>query len=223
MGYSIFNFQTYPKLTVAFHQDTILKEMNKYEHVELYKINQKYNGLCDLICNSILVDNFLGHQDTDLLTNNITVKRLNEKKIKNSHLLRVYSIIQIALAYLFGIYPDNIFSYTNQRKLVSKISLRSKNLYVLDRNVLSTGLKKIEEGDTLKLIVFNRKGLQFSGHSLLLKKEENNRYIFFDPNQGELRNLTTDEMMDQIDKQLKTHQGTNLFLTQGRDFLKRLS
>jgi hypothetical protein len=181
------------------------------------KLNYKYHGLCEIICNYVLMNRELGRGiDENYLKNRITVESLNEKKITNSHLLDVYSLFHKAIAYLFGIFPDNVFSFWDQWELVD--SSRSVN-----NEILKKGLKNIHNGETLKLAVFSRKWFSLAGHSLLIKKIDNNEYIFFDPNQGEYRGLSFSELSNKINEQLRTHNATNIFITKGTDYLNKLT
>ena len=48
-----------------------------------------------------------------------------------------------------------------------------------------------------------------------------NRYTFFDPNNGEERNLNLDQLSDRIDEELEKHRGTDLFFLKGETFNKK--
>ena len=196
-------------------QDIIHKlDFVKYE--TLFQLNCKYGGLCEIICNRLLVDDFIGKaKDKNSLREHITVEKLDEKKIKESHLLKVYSVFWRAIAYLFNIYPNNIFSCFDQWNLVNKSGVNEK--------ILKKGLEKIENGETLKLEVFKKIFLSFEGHSLLVKKISNDNYIFFDPNTGEHRDLSFSELTSKINAQLDMWHGSDIFLTKGSDYLKRIA
>ena len=201
---------------IPFDQSTdIISKLNYQDHKTLLEINGKFGGLCELICNRLLIDDSLGKEnDLNSLKDRITVERMNPTEIKKSHLLNVYSVFRRVIAYLFGIYPDNIFSCFDQWKLVQKASV--------NRKILEKGLSNIKEGKTLKLEVFSKKFLSFTGHSLLIKKISKDSYIFFDPNMGEYRGLSLCELSNRIDKQLKMLNGTDIFITKGNRYLKRL-
>lgn len=208
--------------TIPFNQNDLCHDARLF-HQTLHNFIKKYNGLCELICNKILFDDVLGKfNDEKSLRNHLSIDKIDTQKIKTSHLLEIYSIFRRALAFLFGIYPDNIFSIKKQWKLVKQKSILEKTS-IVDRKILQSGLKKIAIGETLKLEVFNNKGFNFEGHSLLIKKTDADAYIFFDPNSGEQRNLTSEILFDQIDNQLKVHRGTDILLIRGQTFLKRLN
>jgi hypothetical protein len=198
------NYDIFPKLDIVNHKT-------------LLGFKAKYNGLCELICNRILMDNDLGCGNSEnYLKNRVTVERLNEEKITKSHLLNVYSVFRRVIAYLFGIFPDNIFSFWDQWKLVD----RTKSV---NNEILEKGLNNIENGETLKLEVIERRCLKFAGHALLIKKMANNKYIFFNPSNGEERNLSLSQLGNKINEQIRAHRGTNVFITKGENYLKKLN
>ncbi len=100
-----FNIET----TVEFNQSDIIHGGQQLPE-KLIKINLKFNGLCELICNKILMDDLLGKGERDFLKKKINVDELNKESIVKSHLLNVYSFFSRMVAFIFGIYPDNIFS-----------------------------------------------------------------------------------------------------------------
>jgi hypothetical protein len=142
------------------------------------------------------------------------VERLNEGRITTSHLLDVFSIFHRVIAYLFGIYPDNVLSIWDQWHVVD-------NTGTVNTSILRKGLIDIDDGETLKLEVFKRGCFTLSGHSLLIKKLDGNNYIFFDPNRGEDRNLSFYELSNKINEQLRIH-GSTIFITKGTAYLNRL-
>lgn len=206
---------------IPFNQVSIISLLDPKQHERLLEINCKFGGLCELICNRILIDDSLGTgKNLDSIKDRITVERLNEEKIKKSHLLEVYSIFHRATALLFGLYPDNIFMYFDQIKLVCKKPESDQRM--INREILEKGLNQLEEGEVIKLEVFSKNGLDFSGHSLLFKKMAKDDYIFFDPNEGEYRNLSFNQLSNHIDEQLAMFNGTDVLLIKGKKFLGRL-
>lgn len=203
-------------------------QFNQYSDV-IYKLNEKhlnlsnfvsrFGGLCDLICNRILLDDSLGKgKDLNFLKDRVTVERIDTEQIKSSHLLDVHSLFHRALAFLMGIYPENIFSCFDQWQLVEKSQERS----FVRRVKLKQGLKNIADETTLKLEIFSRNLFSFSGHSLLIKKISNDNYIFFDPDCGEHRGLSFAALSDKIDDQLNILGGKDIYITRGDHYLKRL-
>ena len=204
-----FNIET----TVEFKQSNIIYGGQQLPE-KLIKINLKFNGLCELICNKILIDDLLGKGEGDFLKKKINVDELNKESIVKSHLLNVYSFFSRMVAFIFGIYPDNVFSIKNQWNLVNKNEV--------NKEVLFNGLKKIKLGTTLKLEVFKRTPTSFSGHSLLVKKNNENEFTFFDPNTGEHRGLSQEGLALKINDQLAQWGGTDIFISRGDVYIKRL-
>jgi ribosomal protein L28 len=209
---------------IPFNQNIdLIPQLDPIKHEMLLRHERRFNGLCEFICNRVLIDNQLGNEsDQNAIKNRVTVERMDEDRIKNSHLLDVYSLFRRIIAYLFGIYPDNVFSICDQWRLVNKVSSTDGKIRrIIDKNLLSQGLSSVAEGETLKLAVFNKIGLKLSGHSLLIKKMMHNKYVFFDPNAGAYQDLSFVQLRAHIDEQLSLWNGTDLFLTRGQDFLKR--
>lgn len=195
-------------------------ELSEKDLKKLEKLNIRFGGLCEIMCNQILKDDLLGKgkAKSNYLHENVQLKKITKDNIHKSHMLEVYSFIRRIIAVLFGYYPDNIFSYRNQRKLVQK----SGQTTHVNREILKNGLKTIDEGETLKLEVFSQHGFNLEGHSLLVKKTTEDDYIFFDPNFGEYRNLSIEGLGNKIDKAFETYNGTNILLMRGKDYLQRL-
>ena len=205
------------KTTVEFNQINIVNDIIKRGRpapVKLIEIILKYEGLCELICNKILLDDLLGKGEGVFFNKKITVDELNKQSIIKSHLLTVFTFFSKMLAFIFGIYPDNIFSKKNQWKLVNKNKV--------NKDILFDGLKKIEVGTTLKLEVFKKTFFSFYGHSLLVKKTNKNEFTFFDPNTGEHRGLSQEELALKINDQLAQWGGTDIFILRGDHYIKRL-
>ena len=202
---------------ISFNQGNII---NSQLPEDLQEFVLRYQGLCELICNKVLIDDLLGKDNANgnYLKQNISPENLNKDDIKKSHLLNVYSIFYRMVAFLFGIYPDNIFSVTDQWNLVESHGAEKQ----VNQKLLKQGLEDIKVGTTLKLEVFSKTNLNFSGHSLLVKKVAEDKFIFFDPNSGEHRDLSIEELASKINEQLKQWNGTDLFFTKGEDYINRL-
>lgn len=147
---------------IPFSQSSeIISQLHDEKHKTLSKFNARFGGLCELICNRILIDHSLNNDGDDqtLIKKCITVERLNKDKIKKSHILDIHSLFRKVISFLFGIYPDNIFSCFDQWKLISRPSSINARIRSVNRKILGKGLKKIGEGEVLKLEVFSRNGL----------------------------------------------------------------
>lgn len=192
----------------------------------LNQVVVKFGGLCELICNKVLMDNLLEgkHKEgKNFLKENVNVEALRADSIKKSHLLDVYPVFYLIGAFLFNIFPDNIFSNREQSKLVEKKKVTDTEVnYEVNADVLEKGLARIENGKTLKLIAFKKTKFRFQGHSLLVKKLDNDKYTFFDPDDGLYENLSFKELKEKIDGQLKIDNRNGLFFTRGDVYLNRL-
>lgn len=93
---------------------------------------------------------------------------------------------------------------------------KNNNQTVINRDILRKGLNGVDSGETLKMAVLSKKDFSLSGHSLLVKKVGEDNYIFFDPNQGERRNLSFSALCDEIDQQLSRSQGTDIYFCRGK-------
>ena len=223
---------------IPFNQAPLIGCLDSVMHKTLKRIEKKHQGLCEIICNCVLKYDFLGRGDNEnYLINEIQPENLNQRNIKKSHILNVYGIFRKAIAFLFGIYPDNIFSFRAQYKLVEKKTVTEEQ-YVnsaegfkktnvtdiknyVNRTLLQNKFYSIADNETLKLETIKKTWFSFGGHATLIKKISNDNYIFFDPNVGETRNLNFNELCDKIDDQLDKW-GSDLFFTRGEDYKKRM-
>lgn len=195
-------------------------QLNGDQSEGLKRIQLRYNGLCDLICNKVLIEDLLGKgTETDFLSNAITLSEIDKPALISSHILHVYSFVHRFIAFLFGLYPDNILSFIDQKKLIV-----TKHGYApsINPEILEKGLKKIEDGESLKIEVFNKNKLSFQGHSLLVKKISDSEYIFFDPNEGEFRGLSFHGLIEKLNDQLSIQSGTGICFISGKSFKSRL-
>ncbi|MBS0635751.1 MAG: hypothetical protein JSR37_09835 [Verrucomicrobia bacterium] len=198
-------------VNIEFNQQELLKRTLP---PRLETLAKRYDGLCELICNRILMKDLLGKGDAQYLKEKLTPAKLNKDKVARSHMLHVYSLIQKIVAFLFRVYPDNIFSYRDQLRLVNKS--------FINHMVLFKKLDELETGTTVKVELFTRKFLTFYGHSTLIKKVAHNEFIFFDPNDGEHHHLFKYSLAELIEKRMRLHGANDLFFVKGSCYLKRL-
>jgi len=192
----------------------------KHEYRPLIKKMRKYNGLCELICNNILIEGWMSEsKKNNFLRTKISLQNLNETRIINSHLLDVYSIFAKILAKIFHIYPSNIFSYREQRKLVIENKNGNK---VINNTILEKKLDQIKIGTTLKVEIIFRTFFSLSGHSTLLKKDHENSYTYFDPERGTDSKLTKNQVCFFINLNIKKEKASDIFMINGEDYLKKL-
>lgn len=209
--------------TVAFNQNDL--KLDPQQHQELINYTKEYGGLCDIICNRILIDDLLGSEDLNSIKNKVTIERLNEDAKNKLHILKVYSVYFKVMGTLFGIYPDNILPFNDQWSLVDK------TINKVNSEILIKALDQVDIGDTLKLEVFNRnnilqifdRSLLEVGHSMLIKKTSAKEFIFFDPNKGEWRKLDLSQILDKINNALSNFYCNDVVFINGKAFLEKLS
>lgn len=224
---------------------------------DLHKLVKNYRGLCEIVCNFVAKEDLLKTvknsegAEINPLPQAITSEVLGDKKIAKSHLMIKFNALRKIGALLFSIYPNNTFSFSEQRGLVEKIGLEvnkeadhfiekhsdkinheiyqeikdslkeKKPSHLVNRTVLFKGLDRIENGQVLKLLVFSKLPLQ--GHSLLVKKVDEDNYTFFDPNSGIEKGLSKEELALEIDSQLKLWKGTDIYFMPADVYLKQIS
>lgn len=204
--------------SIPFNQSKdIIPQLDPQHHNALITVNRKYQGLCDIICNLVLTEDLLGRgSDSNYLKDRITIQKLDA----DSHILKIYSLFRRMIAVLFGIYPDNLFSFREQWQLLQWQG--ANRTWQVHRQLLEKGLINVPEGETLKLGVITRCFLSLNGHSLLVKKTGRDAFILFDPNSGEHRGLTFIQLCDAIDHQITRLRGKDILFIQGKDYLARL-
>lgn len=213
------------KVEIPFNQGSfIIPEIKKLanfgdNYQTLHRLILKFDGLCEIICNKILMDNLLGKGfDKNFLKDKLQLASLNVNCVKKNHILHIHSFFALLFAYLLSIYPDNLFSIADQWNLL----IKGKEGNEINKELLFKALAKIEDGENLKISVFKKKGLSFSGHSLLMKKVASDDYIFFDPNHGEKRGLSFEDLCEELNRLIKHLDGTDIYFCKGSDYLRRL-
>ena len=218
-----------------FNQESIINKINPQQHKSLLKFIIRFDGLCELICNYVIIENLLGKKSfTDYnrnsynatynngaiqlnnknhLKDNIHLSKIDQPKIKNSHILNVSTFFQKVKAYLFNIFPFDIFS---GKKIQDKLNVSAA--------VLSEGLAKLENNTYIKFSVFKKNWFSFRGHSMLIKKTTDQPvlYSFFDPNVGETTHLTIKDLCGKINAAMQEYQGTHMAFINGNHYINNL-
>ncbi len=225
-----------------FKQEAICKRVSWQATTfkELNKINTKYNGLCEIICNYIIMEDLLGKTDfplsqeynknsfnLSLVNNNFVLQHnansqnhlqakinlftLNSPKVRQSHILQVSTFFEKFLAYLFNIYPNDIFS-------INEKAQRNKQV---NKPLLINKLSKLEDHTYIKFNVFAKRNFVFEGHSMLIKKT-GDTYSFFDPNEGEYTNMDIDALCEKINDGMQKYQATHMAFMHGNKYIEHL-
>ncbi len=174
------------QLNEEFSQSTlVISEIKKFK--ELRSLNKKYNGLCEIICNYILITEIMnkgnGLLNKGSIKTAVTVQSLNCEIILKSHCLNVYSIFErVAL-----------FSGRGGSECVFSFAAKSKSFGSPEFDMLSVKLTAFNVGKIFKVLVYQKFGPMFlRGHSMLLMKSKNNKFVFFNPNAGLYWTLSPD-------------------------------
>ncbi len=204
--------------------DEIKVQPDQYK--TLNNFEKRFGGLCEIICNRVLIDDLLGakSKNPNFLKENICLSKMNQKEVKDSHIIDVYSNMAKFKALFFKKYEDNFFSSKIQSKLISETKDKKKNL---NRDLIRPQLENIEVGAYIKIEVIQSSFMTLAGHSLLIKKtgidgSGKSVYSFFDPNQGEFVNLSLDKVCDHLDLQLNQWDAKDIVFLDGKKYLKKL-
>lgn len=198
---------------------------------KLRKIELRFNGLCELISNFVILNDLLGkHKDQDfygglssgnfsyeqtsqnLLKLKITPDSLNTPVIKKSHILDVSSFFQKMLAFLFNIYPYSLFSFMDKVQIDKKVN----------QALISEKFNALDDSTYIKFMVFHKTYTTFTGHSMLIKKT-GNAFSFFDPNKGEYCNLNMAQLCKKINEAMIDHDGTHMCFMDAKKFVANLN
>lgn len=237
---------------IEFSQNIILGQVTSGK---LNNIKIKYNGLCEIICNYILLEDLLGKKYPLPLQDDVNVNWLNTQpgfeqlgikfkdntsfvmnynnkygdkitlenlsKVEDTHILSVTNFFTRLIAVLFSIYPCNLFSNSPFAKSpFSYIKLPNGFTQTrVDKLMLSERLNQLEVGFYVKFFAFKKIGLSLNGHSMLIKKINDNKYSFFDPNHGEYLNLNIDELAEKINKSTEEQLANQMVFLDARDFV----
>lgn len=206
-------------------------------HAELLRYIFRFNGLCELISNYIIMEDLMGRAQNGLenfdqssykavrindstleLANNnlyqekITLFNLSQPRVRNSHILDVCSFWQKIIAFLFGVYPCSLFSFlepvqTSDRKI--------------NQELLKSKLDALPDNFYIKFMIFNKDIFGFKGHSMVIKKT-GDAFSFFDPNKGEETNLDFEELCTQINGAIDKHNAESIAFLDAEKFISEL-
>ncbi|AUH73416.1 hypothetical protein [Legionella sainthelensi] len=203
-----------------------LREDNNYQ--ALNRARLKFSGLCELICNYIIREDLMGLSSqsessgdfNEILPQNLNdihllagLYQLNTDWVLSSHILDTSSNLEKIKAYLLNKYPYSLFS-------PSDVSKDSKQL---DATLFAKKLDELEVGCYIKFMAFTKSFGKMEGHSMLIKKNQDNTYSFFDPNKGEQLKLSASELCLKLNKSLKLYNATHMTFLDGLKYIKSLN
>lgn len=214
---------TQPVREIRWSQGQVIAQVqaNMHRYGDLHNVCVRFDGLCELISNYVLERGILDRDDLDdtSLFNQISADALQTNRMDETHIHNLFSTLRLVIALLLRVYPDDMLSWGNHIKSLTK---DADGQPCVRRKVLKHAMAKTENGTTMKLEIFARKGIDVAGHSMLIKKHADDNYSFFDPNEGLYTGLSEDQLMDKMDAELRRIKATDMLLIKGDDFLKRL-
>ncbi|RAP37326.1 hypothetical protein B1207_03900 [Legionella quinlivanii] len=231
------------KKLIKFDQAPLCAEVKekKDHYADLHKINLKFNGLCELICNFVIMEDKLGkassstnrfsaafaktsfeiREDDGLLSlierkpmasrHRFNVSDINKSNVKKSHILHVSTFFQKVIAYFFNIYPHDLFKPFESNQKDGMVN----------ETRLAEKLNALPDGHYVKFSVFRKGRFEFEGHSMVIKKT-GGTYSFFDPNEGEYIDLSFDELCQKINHAMQKNNGTHMAFIDGKAYVESL-
>ncbi|MBI2790323.1 MAG: hypothetical protein HYX61_00065 [Gammaproteobacteria bacterium] len=193
-----------PYQTQHFEQGAIIPKVQS-KGKELKRLNSainNYNGLCEIICNHIVMNDILSpargtpRQAFDALNQTMVMKKL-EEEVAPLHILKQVSVFQLLKASLFNKIPYNHLS-TKEQKGLNNLNEKLQNNPEKVNELMSKAIDNIQVGTYAKFFAFKKEGLNFQGHSMLIRKNENGSFIFFDPNHGAKTFATKKELQTRL-------------------------
>ncbi|HHF7375857.1 hypothetical protein [Legionella bozemanae] len=214
-----------------YNQDDFIAKLREDSNYRaLNRARLRFSGLCELICNYIIKEDLMGLSSQSesldgsdfnrILPSNLNdihllagVYQLNTDWVLGSHILDTSSHFEKLKAYLLNIYPYSLFSSAD-------VSNDGKQLAP---HLFTKKLDKLEPGTYIKFMAFSKSFGKMEGHSMLIKKNHNNTYSFFDPNKGEQLELSSLELCTKLNKSLKLYDATHMAFLDGLKYIKSLS
>ena len=221
-----------------FRQSELIYRLD-YTYPELLNVNAQFNGLCELISNYIIANDLLGgdtseylltkyqidqysikvkndniiesKQDSGFLriADEITLEKLNDPKIRGSHILHVSSYLELAQFLFMGKCPYTLFPDSE------KIIIDEK----LNEELLKKRFSELPDNFYIKFFAYDKALNKLSGHSMVIKKT-GNTYSFFDPNFCEVQKQDIDQLITLISAS-QVH-GANLAFVDGVAYINSL-
>lgn len=210
---SINRFMQNPEVTrsktVRFSQDPLKDEVTASgQNKALLKAIDKYQGLCDIICNYIVINDLFepsmeqdeliekAWNELKSLTGEKNRQRL-EKDYAPLHVLKLATVPQLMKAVLFNELPHNVVDKAQQKALDNLTqTLTSQTAKIL--NIVDSLLKDMDAGQYIKVCPFTRSKAHFQGHTMVVRKNGPEDYTFFDPDRGFKLALTKADMQDEL-------------------------
>lgn len=162
-----------------FCQKSLIERVSEGSNSKLKMLIKKYGGLCEVICNYVLLHDLIDKVFLDIkvfLDLVITEEAISKCPAVQMHIAENNSLIKMAFYHITSYYPGNLLDISDQKKLNNKVENK------FNADIINKVLGLIENGQYVKLIGllpgFNQ------GHAMLIKKTDKDIFYFFDPNRG---------------------------------------
>ena len=176
---------------MKFEQKYLLEQIHFNPNIDktLFRQINLYDGLCETICNLLLIDDLLGKNTNFDIT--LTIEALIKSKAKHMHVLSknldaIYNLIE---------YSQSLSNSKLQEQQIAKL---------LTKKSLNSYIK----------VLLKAKASKIKGHSILIKKLDDNSFSHFDCNYGE-QHLNLNDLIQKINKDVATYSAANLILLDG--------
>lgn len=207
----------YSKLAdpIQFRQKMLVADLAKQNYPKLEAVAKKYGGLCEIICNYLTINDYLGKKrEVNFYKTLITLDALNI--LKDSHIMENSGILSKLRAFVSNKYKFNLFA-TSKNFIVG-----NKPFQKLHKDSFEKHIAKLQENTYLKTMLTRKKNFKFAGHVILIKKITNENYALFDPNAGEYINLTPQALCQKVSEIFKTYSCDSIFFINNKKYLNSL-
>ena len=164
---------------IPYTQKFLLLKVSEGSNSKLKMLIKKYDGLCEVICNYVLLNDLIDigkNITTEEFDTMITEETISKSPAVQMHIAENNSLIKMAFYHITSYYPGNLLDISNQKKLNNKVENK------FNADIINKALGLIENGQYVKLIGllpgFNQ------AHVMLIKKTDKDIFYFFDPNRG---------------------------------------
>lgn len=185
-----------------FEQSELKLLVKKSTNSALKKIIERYNGLCDLICNLVVNNHWLDSPDPTL-TEKISLEAISDQQIVESHLIENImkrkgwkELLRIA----WGVFRGDSSAVPNSITSSNIPMTKKNNKYTLVSEQAINELDKLTPGTCIKFCAYKLKfGFPpIQGHSMLIKKTSENEFTFFDPDKGAIYKLDKTDLESEM-------------------------
>lgn len=213
-----FNFERF----IPFNQSYHYLAADATDHKKIIQVWKKYSGLCEILCNKLLIHGDLENIETKKdLKKLLCLNGLVRDNFTQTHILENISWTELAKAFLHRRYPMNLLTDEEQKMICSPSEEKEKSS--LNQEILQRKLRLLSDGTLVKILFVTKGMFSFSGHSVLLKKESDLTFHYFEPNLGLYKGLDISTIADKISSDFGSGNFTDLVLIDGLAYKQHLS